>query len=110
LAVENRKRMSTDASLSEVSPVKDSEKGAPGQEKVLRLQWQDGGVTEDAGQGAAKQKLVFDGGAESKYPPRSGTPPPPPSAGEQKRPKKQATPRKEKSEEEASGSEGRGAQ
>jgi hypothetical protein len=48
LAVENRKKTSTNASFTEVSPIKDSGKLAPCQDNVLMMQWQEGGVTDDS--------------------------------------------------------------
>jgi hypothetical protein len=110
LAPENRKRTSTDARLTEVSPVKGAGEDTTPSDGAMLLEWKDQGKIEAAG---AKQKLDFGGRDEEKgYLPRSGTPPPPPSAREQKRPKKQITPKKnkEKTEPAASGSEGRTSQ
>jgi hypothetical protein len=96
---ENRKRTSTDASLTEVSPTK----GKP----TLLLEWKEDGGRETGNEGA-KQMLEFQEEPGKNYEKRDGTPPPPPSAREQKRPKKQ-TPKKDKivTDVAASGAEGR---
>jgi hypothetical protein len=86
--VDNRKRSSTEASLTECSPVK-------GGQPPLLLTWKEPGVIEASSSASAQQKLDFDGEKEL-YPLRSGTPPPPPSAREQKRSRKSNTPKKSK--------------
>jgi hypothetical protein len=106
--VENRKRSSAEASLTEVSPEKGVGGGQPGAQAPLLLQWKEKGGVEKVSEGSAKQKLDFSEDSDKCYLPRSGTPPPPPSAREQKRPKKQVL-KKDKSvdTEAAFGSEGR---
>jgi hypothetical protein len=94
--VENRKRTSTDASLTEVSPGKEGAKDAVS--GPLLLEWKAPGVIDVVPDLGAQRKLDFDSeGAEKNYAQPSGTPPPPPSAREQKRPKKHTTPKKDKS-------------
>jgi hypothetical protein len=100
---ENRKRTSTDASLSEVSPPK----GAQANIEVPRLEWKSPGeiAVSEGGKSEVAKKLDFEGEKEAKtYITRSGTPPPPPSAREQKRPKKHTTPRKDKNTSTTAGS------
>jgi hypothetical protein len=89
VAIDSRKRTSTDASLTEVSPVKVNTSGTEATE-VLMLTWKEPGVIAEVGQSGTQKQLDFSGGEEEKlYAPREGIPPPPPSAREQKRPKKQ---------------------
>jgi hypothetical protein len=86
---DSRKRSSTDASLTEVSPVKEATGGTTASE-VLMLTWKEPGVIAEGGKGGTQKKLDFGGNeGEKLYAPREGTPPPPPSAREQKRSKKQ---------------------
>jgi hypothetical protein len=89
---DTRKRNSTEAKLTEVSPIKQTPPGAP-----LMLEWKSDGVIEPAENKWAQRHLPFDAEESEKgYETRVGTPPPPPSAREQKRPKKQATTKKDK--------------
>ncbi|KAK1695441.1 hypothetical protein QYE76_012138 [Lolium multiflorum] len=89
---DNRKRTSTDAKLTEVSPVKANENVASAKGPLL-LQWKEPGVIICEKEEGARKQLEFEDGSGKNYPPREGTPPPPPSAREQKRPKKQTTPK-----------------
>jgi hypothetical protein len=83
--VDNRKRNSTEAKLSEVSPVKDANTAAA----PLMLEWKSPGEVGVAGENGAKKKLEYAvQEVEKVYPPLTGTPPPPPSAREKKRSKK----------------------
>jgi hypothetical protein len=99
---ETRKRTSTEALLTEGSPIKgggkEKEVAAP-----LLLQWKEPGViiTE---QPEAQGKLDLDRASEKEYQPRAGTPPPPPSSREQKRSRKHSTPKKSVTAEATSGS------
>jgi hypothetical protein len=86
--VDNRKRNSTVAKLTEVSPVKEANTSAA----PLMLEWKSPGEVGAVGENGAKKKLEFAGQEMEKVypPPPMGTPPPPPSAREKKRSKKQA--------------------
>ncbi|KAK1627625.1 hypothetical protein QYE76_001940 [Lolium multiflorum] len=84
---DNRKRNSTDAKLTEVSPIKEANTSAA----PLMLEWKSPGEVGAPGENGAKKHLEFDvQEAEKVYPPPVGTPPPLPSAWEKKRPKKHA--------------------
>jgi hypothetical protein len=95
---DTRKRSSTDADLTEVSPIK------PGQPPLL-LTWKEPGVIVPSPTDVKKQ-LVFAEAEQRTYEAPVGTPSPPPSARELKRSKKgNPMPKKNKGTTEAAGSE-----
>jgi hypothetical protein len=99
--MDNRKRSSSDAHLTEVSPNKEQ----PIPARAPMLEWKEAGVIIEKEVAGAQKKLDFDGEKEERvYPPRSGTPPPPLSGREQKRPKKQTTPKRNRNTAESAGS------
>ncbi|KAK1611919.1 hypothetical protein QYE76_035592 [Lolium multiflorum] len=83
--MDNRKRNSAEAKLSEVSPVKDANTSAA----PLMLEWKSASEVGVAGEKGARKQLEFEvQEAEKVYTPLVGTPPPPPSAREKKCSKK----------------------
>jgi hypothetical protein len=102
-AADSRKRTSTDAKLTEASPIKDPVQQAS---PPLMLEWKTPGVIGIAEDSEAKKKLDFGSERVTEHPhPRpAGTPPPPPSAREQKRPKKHTITKKDKNNSESAGS------